>query len=120
MSLEGNKMGLAENYDDLLSKMEKACYDENLKLIRREHEFPIIYSFIEEPDEQIRFGEEDEPETNNAFSFIFGEELTFQSPTEISISDEVLSRLKNMAKKLHYLYLQVFFADHVLFAGSRK
>ena len=46
---------------------------------------------------------------DNDLEYSFSDELTLRSFGDFVIDDDQLNKIKNMAKKIHYLYLQLFF-----------
>lgn len=46
---------------------------------------------------------------NGEIQFIFTDELTMKVLNDFRIEDGLLNRVKNQVKKLHYIYLQMYF-----------
>lgn len=95
-------------------KMDKLCEDNDLEYSFSRDDFPIIFTFrpMWEKAAQMRLDlGESEPTTDPdaRIELVFGDELTLRSFGDFVIDDDQLNKIKNSAKKIHYLYLQLFF-----------
>lgn len=63
----------------------------------------------EEKNQMVLEEVEEENKVYGEIKFIFGNELSISISDDFVISDDVLNKLKNNFKKLHYLYLQIYF-----------
>ena len=110
-------MSVEHKYLDLEEKLDKMCSENHLEFSFKRDDFPIIAHFepIWEQAAQMRIeGIEDgspiKPSDPDAsFDMIFGDELIIQTSKDFTIDDEVMNKLKNAAKKLHYYFLQLWF-----------
>lgn len=102
-------------FQDLKDKIEKLCNDNDLEFTFESSKFPIIATI--RPNEESRnqltidFGDEEETINfvNGEIQFIFADELTVKVLNDFRIEDGLLNRIKNQVKKLHYIYLQMYF-----------
>jgi hypothetical protein len=99
---------------ELQEKLDKLCEDNDLEYSFSKEDFPIIFTFrpMWEKAAQMRLdlGESELTTDPDArIELVFGDELTLRSFGDFVIDDDQLNKIKNMAKKIHYLYLQLFF-----------
>jgi hypothetical protein len=95
-------------YDDAKAKIQKIAEDNDFIFIFRYESSPISFKFVPQDDQQITFDDESgEPTRRNkaAIEFIFYNGLFVNVSDEITIDDDLLCKMKNLCKKLHYLYL---------------
>lgn len=103
------------DFQDLKDKIEKLCQENNLEFTFESSKFPIIATIrpSEEAKNQltIDFGDEDENKNfvNGEIQFIFADELEMKVLNDFRIEDGLLNKIKTQVKKLHYLYLQMYF-----------
>ncbi len=77
--------------------------------------FPIIVSIKPDLDErgQLKFDigdiEESTNFVNGEIKLVFDDELTMTVLNDFKIEDGLLNKIKGMVKKLHYVYLQIYF-----------
>jgi len=95
-------------------KLDKLCEDNDLEYTFSKEDFPIILTIkpLWEKAAQMRLDlGNDEPTTDPdaRIELVFGHELTLRSFGDFVIDEDLLIKIKNGAKKLHYLYLQVYF-----------
>ena len=100
------------------NKLGNLCKDNNLKLEFIRNSFPAIFRFTHDQSTayQIELNETDMPrplDPNAAIEMIFGDDVKVRVTGDIEIGDDVLNSLKSGAKKLHYLFLQVWFKTHI-------
>ena len=82
-------------------------------------EFPIVVKIagIDYGQKQLTLIEDADAERkqqNNGFiEFVFADQLQIQVVDGFYISDDHLNKIKNTFKKIHYLHLQIFFAQRV-------
>lgn len=60
---------------------------------------------------RMNLGGEHETFRNGEIKLIFADELTMQIVNDYVIEDNLLNKIKNQIKKLHYIYLQIYFKD---------
>ncbi len=101
---------LADQYQEMHSKIKDECNKKNLEFSWIFNKFPVvgIVARIKENPDQMRM-EEFEDELTGEIKFIFSDELIIQVTDDFTIGDSELNSLKNKIKKLHYLFLQVKF-----------
>lgn len=105
-------------WEDEYEKLEKLCESNDLKFSIKKSTFPIRF-IIEpmltnaDPSQLTLDGADSDVEEKNEISmeFVFAEELIVKFIGDFVIDDETLSKLKNQAKKLHYIHLQMWFRD---------
>lgn len=101
-------------------KIHETCLKNDLEFTFESMKFPIVATLS--PDlkkvNQMQFklpGEEERIEksnyTNGKIRFIFGEELKVNIINDFVIEDKLLNKIKNQAKNLHYIYLQLYFKE---------
>lgn len=103
------------DYEKELEKLEKLCDENKLEFELKKAEFPFIATI--RPDRESRnqmrmdLGAEHEIFKNGEIKLIFADELTMSIINDFMIEDNLLNRIKNQVKKLHYLYLQMYFKE---------
>lgn len=103
------------DFQDTQDKIEKLCDENDLEFAFESSKFPIVATIrpSEESKNQlvIDFGDEDGKTSfvNGEIQFIFGDELTMKVLNDFRIEDGLLNKIKNQVKKLHYIYLQMYF-----------
>ena len=109
-------MNVHTNFAELENKLSAVC-EENSLLYRFTHERdPIILTI--EPDTSLD-GQISMLEDGNypaapgaAIQFIFRDgELSVRQKGSMELTDQILNKLKSIAKKMHYAWLQVFFHE---------
>lgn len=106
---------LETEYSDVYTKLEKACKESRLDFDFETSKFPVVCRIrpnIESRD-QLRMDLKDIDESSNFVNgevkLIFGEELTMSVLNDFRIEDSQLNKIKGLVKKLHYLFLQIYF-----------
>lgn len=103
-------------FADMQEKILKVCKENKLEFNFESSKFPVIAKI--NPDlnqrDQMRFdidGSDGEITNfvNGEIKLIFEDELTMTVFNDFKIEDSLLNRIKNMSKKLHYIYLQIYF-----------
>lgn len=113
---------LKDDYEEELKKIEKVCNEEDLEFHFVKASFPVIATI--EPTWQAKdqmrmdLGESAESITNGEIKFIFADELTMSIVNDFMIEDALLNKIKNAAKKLHYIYLQMYFKEKTYKIGG--
>ncbi len=111
--------GLFINFEEQHSKMEKLCDKNHLEFSLLKESFPIIMTISpiweEAAQEKLEFQNMEEPcpaktDPEATIKFIFGEELTISTANDFLIDEALFGKIKNIAKKMHYAYLQLYFA----------
>lgn len=115
---------LEQDYGDLQDKILKVCKDNKLEIEIALTRFPVIATLrpdLEERD-QLRFDTKDMEENTNFVSgeirLIFEEELTITVLNDFRIEDDLLNKIKGMVKKLHYIFLQIYFKQSKFKGGN--
>ena len=100
---------------DQLNKVEKTCKDSDLIFEFESSKFPIVAT-IRPSDEcknqmMMDLGDEKEGKNyvNGEIKFLFGDELNITVLNDFRIGDDLLNKIKTQIKKLHYIYLQMYF-----------
>lgn len=66
--------------------------------------------YIQDEDNQVSMGDDFEDiKPQGKVQFIFGKDLIIKIDDDFEIPEDVLNKLKNQIKKLHYLFLQAYF-----------
>lgn len=106
---------LVYDYEKELEKIEDTCMKNNLEFEFIKASFPI--KAIIRPDAETRnqmrmdLGEEHETFRDGEIAFIFADELKMQIVNDFMVTDKILNRIKNQVKRLHYIYLQMYFKE---------
>ncbi len=115
-----NQLGL--NFEEQYTTLEKLCNDNRLEFSLSKEAYPITMTIRPywEDAAQEKLAFEDMPDKSNAImeptdpeafiKFIFADELHITTSHNFSIDEALFNKIKNNAKKLHYAYLQLFFA----------
>lgn len=104
---------IQEKYENAKNKLESLC-DEHELINAWETEGKNIQLIVKPSPvqaEQMSFIQDDEEKSSSdaAVKFIFEDGvLTISTIGKLFITESLMNKLKNHAKKLHYLYLQVF------------
>ena len=111
---------LEQDFADLHEKIFKVCKENKLEIDIKLTKFPVIATLrpdLEERD-QLRFDvQELDIDTNfvsGEINLVFEEELTMTVLNDFRIEDSLLNRIKGMVKKLHYIFLQIYFKESKL------
>lgn len=106
---------LKYDYEKELGKMEKLCAENKLEVEVTKAKFPVVFTVKPSQESKnqmmMNVGGDRESFVNGEIRLIFADELTMQVINDYTIEDSLLNRLKNMAKKLHYIYLQIYFKE---------
>lgn len=105
----------------LHDKIIEVCKENKLEFAFECSKFPVIVKIT--PNlvhrDQMRLDlkelEESSNFVNGEIRLAFGEELTLTILNDFKIEDSLLNRIKNMAKKLHYIYLQIYFKNKTIY-----
>lgn len=103
---------LKNNYEKLHSSIKDYCHGRDLEFEWINSGFPVIARIYYKQDEnnQVTMGEDFEDiKPIGKVQFIFAQSLIIKIDDDFEIPEEVLNKLKNNIKKLHYLFLQVYF-----------
>ena len=102
-------------------KIDSLCDENKLQFNFETLRFPIIAkikpNFETQNQITIDVGDKTTNYINGEIQFIFGDELTMTVLNDFRIEDSILNRIKNMTKKLHYLFLQNYFKEKVKVDG---
>lgn len=113
---------LGHDYEKELERIEKICREEGLEFQLSKVNFPVIATI--KPNLEFRnqmvmdIGEHGRNTRNGEIKLIFADELTMQIIDDFTIEDSLLNRIKNATKKLHYIYLQMYFKEKTKLRGS--
>lgn len=103
---------LLDEINKVSEKIEKLADSENLDFKFSSGQFPIACVFTKKEDNQVSM-----IDTKNLMfgelAFIFDEQLQVSITDDFRISDERFNALKNNCKKLHYIYLQIYFMNSI-------
>lgn len=110
-------MAISGDFYTLEEKLEKRCTFHDLQVTMTLNEFPVVFRFhpskpaLDQMAMDAQSGEIDnESMRSDAYlDMIFAEDFTIKSSNNFVIENAVLSQLITMAKKLHYLWLQMYF-----------
>lgn len=104
-------MSLNQKFTDERNKIDKLCDDNNLEFTFVPGTFPLVMSVAHslERRQQMSLIESEKSSYGARIDFIFSDDLVVKVVGNFSIDDEVLNKIKNGAKKLHYLFLQEWF-----------
>ena len=109
-------MSVYLKYLETEEKLEKLCSENQLQLAFKRNKYPIIFRFEplwEKVAQQRIDGLEDDggrfTDPDASIELIFDDELIVQITKGFTIDDDVLTKLKNTSKSLHYLHLQIWF-----------
>lgn len=111
---------LETEYSDVYTKLGKACKDNRLEFDFETSKFPIVCRIKPnmESRDQLRFDLEGVDESSNfvngEIKLVFGEELTMTVLNDFRIEDSELNKIKGLVKKLHYLFLQIYFKKKMI------
>lgn len=103
---------LRSNYLELHTSIKEYCDKKDLEFDWKNSSFPIIariYYKQDEDDQVTMSGDFTDNKPLGKVQFIFGQDLIIKIDDDFEIAEEVLNKLKNNIKKLHYLFLQVYF-----------
>lgn len=109
---------------DTRDKIEKLCNENDLNFEFESSNFPIVAALSpsEESKNQLVIDFKDDGRESNfvngEIQFIFGDELTMKVLNDFRIEEGLLNRIKNMIKKLHYIYLQLYFKEKMKTGGA--
>ncbi len=103
------------DYQELEEKLEDTCIDNNLEYSFETSKFPIVLRITPdfEQKNQMKMDIGDNNFVNGEIQFIFADELTIKILNDFRIGDKLLNKIKNQAKKLHYIYLQMYFKERM-------
>lgn len=106
---------ISDEFYDELDKLKQTCRKEGLEVEFVKTRFPIVAILqpTMESKNQMRMdmGEGEVPFTDGAIKFVFDDELNILISDGFLIGDKLLNKIKNAIKKIHYLYLQVYFKE---------
>jgi hypothetical protein len=108
------------DYADVFDKLGKVCDENKLEFEFETSKFPIVCRIrpnLEERDQlRIDLQEVDEASNfiNGEIKLVFGEELTMTVLNDFKIEDSLLNKIKGLVKKLHYLFLQIYFKKKMI------
>ena len=105
-------MSVKGKYFTILSKLEKLCENNSLDFAFVPGDFPLVMSVTPDAyrDVQQKIKDDCDPVVIDArINSIFGEELQVKMLGDFTIDAALMNKIKNMATKLHYLFLQLWF-----------
>lgn len=103
---------LKSKYADLHVSIKEYCEKKDFEFEWETTSFPIIgrIYYIQDEDDQVSMGDNFEDiKSQGKVQFIFGKDLIIKTDDDFEIPEDVLNKLKNQIKKLHYLFLQAYF-----------
>ena len=104
------------DYQELEGKLEDTCIENQLEYSFETSKFPIVLritpNFEQKNQMKMDIGK-DSNFVNGEIQLIFADELTIKILNDFRIGDKLLNKIKNQAKKLHYIYLQMYFKERM-------
>lgn len=107
---------------DLHDKLEDLCEENGLRYYMEEG-YPIVFTFAPFAYGQTSMFGDDESDHCANMQLIFGaiDNLQYKIEGDFYISDELYNKIKNMAKKIHYAFLQDWYrTKNTRFAAMTK
>jgi hypothetical protein len=104
---------LESDFSKLEASIQRLCDDNGLEIDFEFSRFPIIANI--RPNEESKnqlvmdLGDRTTNFVNGEIQLVFGEDLTMRVLNDFNIEDDLLNKIKNQVKKLHYIYLQIYF-----------
>lgn len=94
-------------------KLKSYAEDKHLDVDAFMYQFPIRFEVMPQVEDSNQMSMDGLEEASRFWkiTFTFADELTLQIEDGAEISDEVLSKIKNMIIKYHDLYVRYFFAN---------
>lgn len=118
---------LYDNFMDQYEKIEKLCGDSKLELSLNNNDFPIVLTVKPQwenaAQERIEFQDVDDTPRSDPdaeIKFIFGDELSISTSKDFLIDECLFNKIKNTAKKMHYAFLQFYFAQQKEMAKAKE
>ena len=107
--------GLNIKFEEELEKIENRCIDNDLEYEFIKASFPVVAKISPDKVTQnqtvMNFGDGETQHKNGEIQLVFLDELVVRVIDDFYIADDLLNRLKNASKKLHYIYLQMYFKE---------
>lgn len=105
-------------FKELREDILEICKANNMIFRFEAENFPILAIVEADPVHvnqiMIALTEGAEETTNNGkIEFIFDDELKIKMDKRMNMSEALFNKIKNKVKKLHYIYLQVFFYSYM-------
>lgn len=102
---------LNSDYQDILNKIMELCDENKLEFEFEYSKFPIVANIkpVLEQQGQLFIADANTNFVNGKISFIFGDEPQITILNDFNINDNLLNKIKNLVKKLHYVFLQGYF-----------
>ena len=101
---------LSQKWVEEYERLEKLCENNAITFHVQKDTFPIKFTVSPDRVETDQMSLIDDEKKNEiSMEFIFGDELIINFIGDFRIDDETLNKLKNQAKKLHYIWLQIWF-----------
>lgn len=109
---------LEMDFSELQDKLLKVCNENKLEVDIKYTKFPIVAIIkpnLEERDQlKFDFGAEEPTNfVNGEIKLMFDDELTMTVLNDFKIEDNQLNKIKGIVKKLHYVYLQLYFKRYM-------
>ncbi|MCL2223605.1 MAG: hypothetical protein FWB96_01410 [Defluviitaleaceae bacterium] len=104
---------LDNKWNAAYEKLEILCENNGLEFSVKKERFPMMFTITPSLENTMQMSlEGDSAAKKNEISmqFVFDEELTVRFFGDFAIDDETLNKLKTQAKKLHYIWLQIWFS----------
>lgn len=110
---------ISEKYENLTAKIDTLC--EEHELLWKWNTDGLIYLKISPApvsNEQTSFMQDDEDNSKSSsdaeICYIFKDgTITISTKGKLFITEALMNKFKNMAKKLHYLYLQLYHEERM-------
>ena len=111
-------MDYYKNASKIEEKLAEALTDENMILRTSSAKYPYTLNIVQDqsPGGQMMLYATSEGDTSSrdaAIRFIFNlDGLVIRTDSRVIVSDAFMNKIKGLAKKLHYAWLQAFYAEH--------
>lgn len=109
----GSNAMLETDFAELKGKVYRLCSENSLEIDFELSRFPIMVNI--RPNDRAKnqiamdLGDKTTNFVNGEIQLIFGEDLTMRVLNDFNIEDDLLNKIKSQVKKLHYLFLQIYF-----------
>lgn len=104
---------LESDFSKLEVSIQRLCGENDLEIDFEFSRFPIKASIRPNEDKKSQLvmdlGDRTSNFVNGEIHLVFGEELTMKVLNDFNIEDDLLNKIKNQVKKLHYIFLQIYF-----------
>lgn len=112
-------MNIYANVAQIENKLAETLAENNLVHTFRTRSYPVVLTISQDasPEAQVALFESSDGSVSSRdakLRLIFElDGLKIQTDSRLVISDALMNKIKGLAKKLHYAYVQAFFADRI-------